>query len=217
MAMSDVLFQNRKFFDALAAKYDHPLIRFWMKRFHTPVLRKIEHGSSAKGKGKARARRRVTILDIGCGTGELLRELSARGEDALYGVDLSRKMLEMARRKLPRNVILQEADVRHLPFPRNTFDYVVTTETFHHYPHQKKALAEMIRVAKNNGSIIVVDIDFGAKLLHSLFAKIEKGCVRINTKEEMRKLFADARLHHITQKRSFGVTVMTIGVKPKEI
>jgi len=180
------------------------LFQFWMRRFYQPALRQI----AKPGK----------VLDVSCGTGGLLRELQRRVSDgkkgyALYGADISSGMLAAARRKLGKSVHLQKADVHRLLFKDNQFDYVISTEAFHHYANQKKALAEMKRVAKKQGNVFIVDINFFLRPLHWLFQKLEPGCVKINSRREMRKLFQEAGLQQIMQQRSFLFAVLTRGVK----
>jgi len=66
-------------------------------------------------------------------------------------------MLEVTKSKLGDNVKLQKSDVHNLPFENNIFDYVITTEAFHHYYDQMKVIGEMKRVTKQGAKIIVVD------------------------------------------------------------
>lgn len=191
--------ENETFFDRWARSYDRPLFQFWMRRFYRPALRRITKPSK--------------ILDVSCGTGEFLRELQRRGKHQLYGIDLSAQMLAKAREKLGNSVHLQKADVSKLPFADNTFDAVVSTEAFHHYPDQKKALHEMQRVAKKRGRVLMVDINFFLRPVHWLFERLEPGCVRINSRREMRNLFQEVGLQHVQQQRSFLFAILTEGVK----
>ncbi len=154
----------------------------------------------------------MKLLDVSCGTGELLKTL-ARKPGKWYGVDISPEMLAVARKKLPASVVLKEALVHRLPFPDNYFEYVVSTEAFHHYDRQQKALKEMARVTKNGGKVIIVDINFFLPCLHFLFQKIEPGCVKINGRKEMQRLFEKTGLTNIQQQRSFLFAVMTVGKK----
>ncbi len=197
--MNKKLRDNKKFFDGWAYSYDYPLFQFWMRKFYQPALRKItNHGK---------------VLDVSCGTGEFLRELKAKKKNSLYGVDFSSEMLAVAKKKLGTNAHLQKADVHHLPFPANTFDDVVSTEAFHHYYDQKKALREMKRVTKNGGKVMVVDLNFFLRPIHQLFEKLEPGCVRIHHKKEMKNLFKEVGLRNIMQERSFFFAVLTQGMK----
>lgn len=119
----------------------------------------------------------------------------------------------MARLKLPSAIQLKVADVHHLPFSSNSFDSVLSTEAFHHYESQSKALQEMIRVTKKGGKVIVVDINFFFKPIHWLFQRVEPGCVKINNKREIKNLFENNGLTKVHQQRSFMFAVITVGIK----
>jgi ubiquinone/menaquinone biosynthesis C-methylase UbiE len=134
----------------------------------------------------------------------------------LYGIDISEKMIDIARTKLPK-VYFSVGDVHELPFTSGYFDCVVTTEAFHHYYDQLKALKEMARVAKKGGKVIVVDVNFFLQPIHWIFEHFEPGCVRINSKKDMRKLFQHAGLHVMHQRRNWIFAVVTVGVKRSPI
>ncbi|MBS3126698.1 class I SAM-dependent methyltransferase [Candidatus Woesearchaeota archaeon] len=187
------------FFDKWARTYDAPLFQFWMRKFYKPLLLVI----SDKDK----------VLDVSCGSGEFLRELSERTTAELHGLDLSSKMLAVANKKLKGKAHLQKGDVHNLPYPPDTFDYVISTEAFHHYDDQRKALQEMKRVLRKGGKAIIVDVNFGLQPIHWLFEKLEPGCVKMNSKKTMKRLLASAGFRNIQQRRSFVFSILTEGVK----
>ena len=191
--------ENLSFFDRWASTYDRFLFQFWMKKFHVPVLKELLLNQKTK------------VLDISCGTGELLKKLEGKAE--LHGIDLSQEMLSKARAKLSQNVKLRKADVHDLPFKDIFFDYVISTEAFHHYYDQQKAVREMARIIKSGGKVIVVDINFFLKPIHWLFKKLEPGHVKINSRKEMKQLFQQAGLKDIRQRRNFLFAIMTVGEK----
>ena len=197
-----VLGKNKWFFDLWASSYDFAPFQFWMKRFHKPILKELTN-------------KKIIILDLSCGSGELLKEIHMKFPKVeLQGVDISSKMLEIARKKLPEEEIkLQKMDVHKLNYPNNYFDFVFSTEAFHHYYDQQKALQEMKRVVKNNGKVMVVDINFFLGIIHRIFEKIEPGCVRVNSRKEMRELFGKSGLNEIKQERNFLFSVATRGIK----
>lgn len=201
MKNEEILDKNRTFFDRWARTYDRKWNQFWMKKFQQPIL--ALPFSSA-----------TTLLDVSCGTGELLLELSKRHElvpHNLMGIDISEQMLVTARAKLPNDISLQLADVHALPFKDDTFDYVISTEAFHHYYDQGKALSELKRVTKTGGELIVIDPNFFLRPIHYLFRILEPGCVKMNSRKEMKILFERAGLKKITQQRIFLFAVMTKG------
>lgn len=71
--------------------------------------------------------------------GELLKQLAALyPQKQLAGVDLSEKMVEEARRKLPAQVTVLAGDGERLPFPAGSFDLVTCCDSFHHYPDPRR-------------------------------------------------------------------------------
>lgn len=194
---------NKVFFDRWSKTYDSSPIRFWMRHFQVPALREIQF------------RPEIKILDLSCGTGELLQTLyrKSKGTVKLYGLDISEDMLQKSRHKLPPEIILVQGDVHHLPFDNEEFDYVLCTEAFHHYHSQNRVVREMRRVLKHDGKIIIVDVNFFLSPIHWLFQKLEPGCVKINSKKEIRLLFKNNRFQMIKQKRNFLFAIMTIGQK----
>lgn len=200
--MNKNLQQNQHFFNCWAYSYDSPWLQWWMMKFHVPVLCELNVKNSLK------------VLDLSCGTGQLLHSLYTKNQSLeLTGVDYSPTMLQVARKRLPPAIKLLQADVHALPFNANTFDYVVSTEAFHHYYNQQKALHQMKRIVKGGGKVIIIDVNFFFKLIHWLFQQLEPGCVKINNKKEMVALFRLAGLTQITSKRSFLFSLITTGKK----
>lgn len=98
------------------------------------------------------------LLDVGCGTGALLHRLRGQHSAALLaGVDPVPAMLEGARRRLPAELSLQQAWAERLPFPDAEFDVVVSCNMFHYVRHPREALAEMRRVLRPEGRLVLTD------------------------------------------------------------
>ena len=98
------------------------------------------------------------VLEVAVGTG---LNLGAYPSDvSLTGIDLSEAMLEVARRRagqLGRTATLQQADAHALPFDNGSFDTVVCTFGLCAIPDYTKAIAEMKRVLRPRGRLILVD------------------------------------------------------------
>ena len=107
------------------------------------------------------------ILDAGCGSGPLFAALRDRGA-IVTGFDSSTKMLELARRRLGADAALQVADLgRPLPFPDGAFNDVIASLVLHYLEDWGSALAELRRVLKPGGRLIVsVDHPFAINLMH---------------------------------------------------
>lgn len=102
----------------------------------------------------------LRVLDVGCGTGMLLRELVDRLPNVLeiVGVDPSADMLRVARESTPGQVRFVHAGAEHLPFENGRFDLVVTTMSFHHWRAQAAGLAELGRVLAPEGALVLIDL-----------------------------------------------------------
>jgi ubiquinone/menaquinone biosynthesis C-methylase UbiE len=101
---------------------------------------------------------RTRVLDVGCGTGELLRRLRAKYPDAvLAGLDPVAEMLAVARDKLSGNEDLQTGYADALPWSAEAFDVVVSCNMFHYISHPLEALREMGRVLRPGGWLVLTD------------------------------------------------------------
>jgi SAM-dependent methyltransferase len=95
------------------------------------------------------------ILDAGCGSGPLFAALRDRGA-IVTGFDSSTGMLEQARRRLGDGADLRVAELGHpLPYPDGAFDDVVASLVLHYLEDWRPALAELRRVLKPGGRLIV--------------------------------------------------------------
>ncbi|GAU85531.1 class I SAM-dependent methyltransferase [Bosea sp. BIWAKO-01] len=104
------------------------------------------------------------VLDLGCGTGDLVRRLQRYGfpNDRLFGVDLLPEALAIARRKCP-DVSFTEANAENLPFPDQHFDFILAFTVFSSIlsPLMARNVArEINRVLSPNGVIIWYDMRY---------------------------------------------------------
>ena len=138
-------------FDEWAATYE----RHWMQRLVFEPIQKTLLQLAAD-----QVSRPASILDVGCGTGKLLRATSARFPEArLEGVDAAPQMVQTAIHLLPQgsSTHIQEATAEALPFPDAQFDLVFSTMTFHHWADQAKGVSEVARVLAPGGRWLLCD------------------------------------------------------------
>lgn len=106
----------------------------------------------------------AVVLDIGTGPGQLPREIAARRADVvLGGVDLSADMVDIANAavgSLSSRITYQVADVAALPQPDDSVDLVVSTLSMHEWPDRRQAVAELGRVLRPGGVLLVYDFRF---------------------------------------------------------
>jgi ubiquinone/menaquinone biosynthesis C-methylase UbiE len=102
------------------------------------------------------------ILDIGCGTGRLLRRMHARWPSAsLAGVDVAEGMVSQARERTEFARIYQ-APAEQLPLENASVDLATSTTSFHHWSNQAKGVSEAVRVLRVGGLFILADMNLAA-------------------------------------------------------
>jgi ubiquinone/menaquinone biosynthesis C-methylase UbiE len=101
------------------------------------------------------------VLEVSFGTGYLLTQYT--GQFEAYGIDLNRRLGQVARENLRQaglSACLQVANVESLPYADAAFDTVLNTMAFTAYPDGRIALAEISRMLKPGGRLLVVDINY---------------------------------------------------------
>lgn len=138
--MNDVPNSISKQFDRVAEEYD------FVSEFFNNNSFFISNMSSKKGRA----------LDIGCGSGILTFELSKHYKEVV-GIDISEEMLSIARAKREKdNISYIKMDANELLFD-TTFDFIVSSATFHHLSDIQNVLNRMKSLLNNDGKIIVLD------------------------------------------------------------
>lgn len=100
----------------------------------------------------------VRLLDVGCGTGELLSRIAVAHPDAvLAGIDPVPAMLEVAKGKFSGNAELRIGYANALPWEDGSFDVVVSCNVFHYITHPPEALREIGRVLRPGGALVITD------------------------------------------------------------
>lgn len=106
----------------------------------------------------------VSWLDVGCGTGALVRVIASRIPSAMIvGVDLSLDFVQYAHRQT-RNAQFVNASAVSLPVHAAAFDYVVSGLALNFVPHPEQALREFVRVLKPGGIAAAYLWDYAEKM-----------------------------------------------------
>jgi SAM-dependent methyltransferase len=152
--------------DVKAADYEdrafdsrHPPQRYWQRRRHGHIRHLVGE--------------RQRTLDVGCGSSRLLGTLP----EGSVGLDVLMPKLRRARR-FGRPLVLASAS--RLPFPDGTFDSVVASQLIELVPPEEDVLAEMSRVVRPGGRLVVSTPDYGRRrwrVLGALYSRIVPGAV----------------------------------------
>jgi len=116
---------------------------------------------------------RLKILDVGCGTGELSLLLAGMGYQ-ITGIDLSNKMLSVARSKATASQLKAQfvtGDAESLNFDDESFDALINRHLLWTLPHPDSALREWKRVLTKEGRVIIID---GLWMNYSLENKLRR-------------------------------------------
>lgn len=144
-----------------------------------------------------------TLLDAGCGPAPMVQLLAEQYPDAHYtGIDLTPKMIELARAKNLPNADFVVGDCENLPFEDNSFDVVICSMSFHHYPHPQDFFNSVARVLRPSGRFILRDSTSNKPIVLWLMNHIElplchlvgHGDVHVYSTDEVRKLASTAGL-----------------------
>lgn len=107
------------------------------------------------------------ILDVGCGSGSVTKDIAHLTKGKVIGIDDSEEMIKVARNVLNdyENVELQAGSAENIPFADNTFDIVTCNLLLMWADNPQKVVDEMARVTKQGGRVLAsLEPDYGGKL-----------------------------------------------------
>jgi ubiquinone/menaquinone biosynthesis C-methylase UbiE len=146
------------------------------------------------------------VIDVGCGTGtltlEAARQLSPERGGMIIGVDAAARMVQLARKKTGplRQVRFEIAAAEQLPYEADRFDQAISTFFFHHVDMELKvrALNEIWRVLKSNGTAWIADVDipttwFGKLCAWSGYILFHQDQIKENIRGKLREAMVQSR------------------------
>jgi demethylmenaquinone methyltransferase/2-methoxy-6-polyprenyl-1,4-benzoquinol methylase len=139
--------QVRAMFDRIARVYD---------RMNSVMTAGMHHRWRERAADLANVGPGSTALDVATGTGDLAVELARRGAE-VTGMDFAPAMLEIARRKAP-GLAFEEGDALELAHPDGSFDAATVGFGARNFADLDRGLAEMVRVTKPGGRVVVLEI-----------------------------------------------------------
>jgi SAM-dependent methyltransferase len=94
-----------------------------------------------------------SVLEVGCGTGELAERIQHELGAHVIALDLSARMVELSR---ARGIDACCGDAQRLPFPDESFDCALAAWMLYHVPDRERALSELARVVRPGGRLVAV-------------------------------------------------------------
>lgn len=142
-------------FDSIAERYDfvNRVISFGIdRRWRRAAVRALDLRPGAR------------VLDLATGTGDVAIEIAERHPDVhVVGLDPSERMLEIGRNKIQKKglqdrIELLVGDAQALPFEAGSFDGVTIAFGIRNVPDRPRALAEMARVTRQGGKVVILEL-----------------------------------------------------------
>ena len=148
-------------------------------RFYRLLLGQVELKPGAK------------VLDVGCGTGALLRKIADACPINGFGIDMSEDMIEEAKRKCPE-MDMRISRCEETPFEDSTFDVITTCMAYHHFSNRAGFAKEAARILKPGGCLYIVDPRFPFVIRKAMngFFKMIRVAGAFSTPEETYRDFA---------------------------
>lgn len=160
------------------------------------IWRHYTHKTVNKALGLANLEGSETILDIGCGTGDLEAKLTkVHGGHNIFACDVSAISVERAMDKIQNNpqVTFAVGDFLNIAIPDRQFDVVFSLSNLHYFADPEKLFRKTYELTKPQASFIMVDWcreSFRARFYQAALGFLDKGFQRIYSLPEMRDLFS---------------------------
>jgi ubiquinone/menaquinone biosynthesis C-methylase UbiE len=143
------------------------------------------------------------VLDVACGSG-IVACVFAPMVRQVTGIDLTPAMLEqahiMSKQRGLTNLSWQQGDIEALPFADASFSLVLSRYAFHHFLHPELVLAEIVRVCRPGGRILIADVVMPPEQVKA-YNELEKlrdpSHTRALTLEEFQLLFSQTALQNV--------------------
>ena len=141
-----------------------------------------------------------SLLDCGCGTAPMLSLLYEKYPEKHYtGIDLTPEMIEMAKMKELPGITLVVGDCENLPFSPESFDTVICSQSFHHYPNPEAFFQSVYRVLQPNGRFILRDMCV-PKILKGFVNKVEMPLINLLLKKEDVRVYEEEDIERLCRK-----------------
>ncbi|MDF2686713.1 MAG: putative S-adenosylmethionine-dependent methyltransferase [Clostridia bacterium] len=156
----------------------------------------------------------LSVLDVACGSGRLLKMLSQKAKINAYGIDISDEMVKIAKEKNP-DMYFAFGSADKIPFENNKFDIITVCCAFHHFTQPDKFMKEANRILKSGGRLLIAEPYSTAiirQLENLILPLLPMGDVRLYSKNELQVFFEKADFKNITIKQDKN-QLLTEGIK----
>jgi ubiquinone/menaquinone biosynthesis C-methylase UbiE len=134
-------------FGKRARNYDEGFEGKFSEKFYTLAIKHID------------LREGYRVLDVGCGTGTILKRLSEKSDVECHGIDVEEEMLQKAREKCP-GMDIRLSSCESTLYEDEYFDVITACMAYHHFPDKDAFAREASRIIKKCGRLYIADPRF---------------------------------------------------------
>lgn len=164
---------------------------------------------------------KLRILDIGCGTGQLVNEISKSYEDVNYlGIDVASNMISEAKSNNIKNKNIKFKTCGIEKFnTKDKFDIIICTHAFPYFPNKEEILKKMYKMCNKNANVIIVNSSTNSlkDLIINFFLKATTSKAKYLSIKEMKRLFEIVKFKvsdiKIIRERKYMPTIALFHVK----
>lgn len=190
--------RTKKHFENIANTYDQSGDGKFVAPMYAGIIKELRQIYQKKYANPV-CNEKLTLLDLGCGTGNLITFLEKEFPFSITGVDLCDNMIAEASKRFSNDDIsFQIANVESLPFEDEAFDFIICNASFHHYTNPKQSLSEVYRVLKKGGTFIIGELTYPKWMLPFVNFSIKfsnHGDYHMYGIQEMKKLLETFDFH----------------------
>lgn len=175
--------QSKRSYNKKAANYENTFDGKFTDSFKAELIEKV------------RLKEGYKVLDVACGTGELLNGLKKKCSIVGTGIDISDKMVEVAGER-HKDLTFMVSSCVPLPFEDSSFDVLTVSAAFHHFPKPENFAREAFRVLKSDGILYIAEVSVpeGLRQIFNIFVLpfYRAGDVKVYSSKELTKIFEKA-------------------------
>ena len=139
----------------------------------------------------------LKILDVGCGTGQLIKEISDQYNKVNYlGIDVAENMIDVAKKNNKgKNIEFKNSAIESFE-SNEKYDIIICTHAFPYFPNKQEMIKKMAGLCNKKGQVIIVNSSTNSlkDLIINFFLKATTSKAKYLSIDEMKKLFKGAKL-----------------------
>lgn len=194
--------QSREAYDKIAQDYENTFDGKFTRSFKEELLARVVLKPMYK------------VLDVACGTGELLAMLHKKCRIQGAGVDISDEMIKVAKARYD-NFDFKTSGCVPLPFEDGSFDVITVSAAFHHFPEPSRFAAEAFRVLKEGGRLYIAEVYYPV-ILRQIFNLVfiplyNAGDVKIYHPDELKRIIENAGFSGVSVTKKENIQLLEAG------